>query len=54
MDRTVYATYSSYDRALDALESAWACGDILDCDDADIVRDGGRWSITIKDRIYEY
>lgn len=54
MTRAVYATYASYASALNALECAWACGDLFDCDEPAIERSGKRWVITIREQLYAY
>ena len=54
MNRAVYSTYASYASALNALESAWACGDLFDCDEPAIERRGSRWAITIREQLYSY
>ena len=54
MTRTVYSTHASYGSALAALESAWACGDLFDCDEPAIEKQGSRWAITIREQLYSY
>jgi hypothetical protein len=48
----VYSSHRSYDAAYAAIEMYYASGEISECDDPRITRDGDRWLVELRDNLY--